>query len=212
MFAKYMTENWPASYHDFFALSDPIIKKLNVCVYDLWMILKQILIKFDKCFLDFNVPAFEFWDLFGFLLVGFFLVLNFFPQLRNYLLEFNVLFSDDALADLLVCGWLYVLSALPATSSAFADSWRRYLLQFLQLDFQFIDLNLKLLTFNDFFLVQFEYGKVFFPLSFYWGSIMAKFLLRFFQLLFQLPYFIFVILLSSLVNSRYVLTDFMMKV
>jgi hypothetical protein len=207
-----MTKNRPASHHDFFALSDPIIKKLNVGINDLRMILKQILIKFDKGLLDFNVPAFKLWDLFGFLLVGIFLVLNFFPQLRNYLLEFNVLFSDDTLADLLVCGWLYVLSALSATSCAFADSGRRYFLQFLQLDFQFIDLNLKLLTFNDFFLMQFEYGKVFFPLSFYWGSIMAKFLLRFFQLLFQLPYFIFIILLSSLVNSGNILTDFMVKV
>ncbi len=207
-----MTENWPASHHDFFALSDPIIKKLNVGINDLRMILQQILIKFDKGFLDFNVPAFKLWDLFGFLLVGIFLVLNFFSQLRNYLLEFNVLFSDDALADLLVCGWLYVLSALSATSGTFADSGRRYFLQFLQLDFQFINLNLKFLTFNDFFLVQFEYGKVFFPFSFNWGSIMAKFLLRFFQLLFQLPYFIFIILLSSLVNSRYVLADFMMEI
>lgn len=207
-----MTENWPASHHDLFALSDPIIKKLNVGINDLRMILKQILIKFDKGFLDFNVPAFEFWDLFGFLLVGIFLVLNFFSELRNYLLEFEVFFSDDALADLLVCGWLYVLSALPATCGAFADSWRRYLLQFLQLVLKFIDLDLKLLTFNDFFLMQFEYGKVFFPLSFNRGPIMAKFLLRFFQLLFQLPYFIFVILLSSLVNSRYVLADFMVKV
>lgn len=168
-----MTENWPASHHDLFALSDPIIKKLNVGINDLRMILKQILIKFDKGLLDFNVPAFEFWDLFDFLLVGIFLVLNFFSELRNYLLEFEVFFSDDALADLLVCGWLYVLSALPATSGAFADSWRRYLLQFLQLVLKFIDLDLKLLIFNDFFLMQFEYGKVFFPLSFNRGPIMA---------------------------------------
>ena len=67
------------------------------------------------------------------------------------------------MTDLLV-GW-DDLCALSAACDALVGSGRGDLLQFFHFGLQLADLNLELLTLNDFLLVQFKYREILLPLT-----------------------------------------------
>ena len=83
MSGKLMAQNGPASNHNFFSFSDPVIKKLYIGVDDFWVVLEEILVQFNEAFLDLKIAALKFCDFFGFLLIGRLFVLELFPELGN---------------------------------------------------------------------------------------------------------------------------------